>query len=280
MRAPPRCRRVAAARRGCRRSLDTLRNAPVEWLALLRDRFAPKTDTAFEHAEEDRTMIDKLCRTFATRSDCGAGGRASRWSRSSRSRSASAPTPRCSASSTPCCCGRCRIRTPSGSSSVWGRTSAFPRGLLSLSRNTKRSATERRRRRHRPLLSAERQSDRRRRTAASRRHLCVRLVFRRARAEGRSADGFFSEEESAPGTVQAGRRDHAPDVAAALQRRSGSDWRDDDPERRAADGDRRHRADVRSATRSPTDGYFLGARRVLPDRRSSRPRAGCTPPDR
>ena len=52
-----------------------------------------------------------------------ATARRSRWSRSARSRSASAPTRRCSRSSTACCCASCRYASrPASSSSTRART--------------------------------------------------------------------------------------------------------------------------------------------------------------
>ena len=135
----------------------------------------------------------------------------------------------------------------------------------------RRDPEERRRRRDGPVLSTERQSDRRGRTAASHRHVCDRIVFRRAGTEA-GARPLLHRRRERSRHGEAGRGDHAPDVAAAFQRRSGGDWRHDDVEWRAAHRDRRHRAYVRSR---------LGAdRRLLPRRRSVHSRRAVPGPAR
>ena len=91
---------------------DTLRNAPAEWIDAAGTRRSADIGAYPDSRPGERTMIDKLrqdiryaLRRLAPPSglrDCRdphAGARAS------------ARTPRCSASSTPCCCGRCRTRT-------------------------------------------------------------------------------------------------------------------------------------------------------------------------
>ena len=102
--------------------------------------------------------------------------------------------------------------------SVCGQTTAFPRGAVVVRRIRGDPQAGGHVRRGRAVAAAKREPDRRRRAAASRRHVRDRIVLRRARAESRARPVLHRRRERAR-HGQAGCRHHAPDVAAALQRR-------------------------------------------------------------
>ena len=128
--------------------------------------------------------------------------------------------------------------------SVWGQTTAFPRGLLSYGEYEEIRKQAGTFEAMAIVVPAKRQSDRRRRAAAPRRHVCDGILLRGARSEGRARTVLHGRGERAR-HGPAGRRHHAPDVAAPVQRRPVRHRKDDDAERGPADDHRCHCATVR-----------------------------------